>query len=202
MSLALERKVRRGPFREIPLRSSPTLPHSHFIIDGRRSLLKEAAEVSNEIEQLLYHEAHLLDAGLFREWLELLAPDVRYWAPARAEIARKQENADQAKQLGLFNETKASLTLRISRLETGLAWVENPTTRTRRFITNVTAQEQANGLFGVRSNFLLFRSRSFDDETILVGCREDTWCKPEKWLLKERKILIDHCAVENMSLLL
>jgi len=64
------------------------------------------------------------------------------------------------------------------------------------------AEEEANGIVRVRSNFLLFRSRSFADETILVGGREDKWSRSNKWLLKERKILIDHCRVENMSLLL
>jgi 3-phenylpropionate/cinnamic acid dioxygenase small subunit len=158
--------------------------------------------MTSDVEQLLYREAHLLDSGEFREWLELLAPDLRYWAPVRAEVHRKKEREDEASRLPLFDETKASLALRISRLETGLAWVENPATRTRRFVTNIFVEKEANGLLHVRSNLLLFRSRSFVDETILVGCREDNWSRADRWLLKERKILIDHCTVENMSLLL
>ncbi len=158
--------------------------------------------MTGEVEQLLYREAHLLDSGRFREWLELLAPDLRYWAPVRAEVPREQEKEDEASRLPLFDETKASLALRIGRLDTGLAWVENPPTRTRRFVTNIVVEEAANGLVLVRSNLMLFRSRSFADETILVGCREDKWSRSGDWLLKERKILIDHCTVENMSLLL
>jgi len=158
--------------------------------------------MTGDVEQLLYREAHLLDSGGFHEWLELLAPDLRYWAPVRAEVPRKQESEDEASRLPLFDETKASLSLRISRLDTGLAWVENPTTRTRRFVTNIVVEKEADGLVHVRSNLILFRSRSFTDETILVGCREDKWSRSDKWLLRERKILIDHCTVENMSLLL
>ena len=155
-----------------------------------------------DVEQLLYQEAHLLDSGQFHAWLELLAPDVRYWAPVRAEVPRGQESEDETGRLLLFDETKASLALRISRLDTGLAWVENPPTRTRRFVTNVVTEKEEHGLVHVRSNLLLFRSRSFVDETILAGCREDKWSRAEKWLLKERKVLIDHGTVENMSLLL
>lgn len=158
--------------------------------------------MSRDVEQLLYHEAYLLDSGLWREWLALLAPDLQYWAPARADVPRAQEQADMAQRLPLFHETKASLTLRISRLETGLAWVDNPTTRTRRFIANILAQDAAPGMVQVRSNFMVFRSRSFTEETLLVGCRDDTWSRSETWQLKERKILIDHCTVENMFLLL
>jgi 3-phenylpropionate/cinnamic acid dioxygenase small subunit len=158
--------------------------------------------MTGDVEQLLYREAHLLDSGGFQEWLELLAPDLRYWAPVRAELSREREKEDEANRLPLFDETKASLALRISRLDTGLAWVESPTTRTRRFVSNVTVDPGPDDLVGVRSNLILFRSRSFSDETMLVGCREDKWSRSDRWLLRERKILIDHCTVENMSLLL
>lgn len=158
--------------------------------------------MASEVERLLYHEAHLLDSGLFHEWLELLTPNLRYWAPARAEVSRAQEREDEPRRLALFDETKASLALRISRLETGLAWAESPMTRTRRFVSNVFDEEEGDGVVRVRSNFMLFKNRSFADETILVGCREDRWARAGGWLLRERKILIDHCTVENMSLLL
>ena len=49
---------------------------------------------------------------------------------------------------------------------------------------------------------MVFRSRSFSEEWFVVGCREDLWTKSAKWLLKERKITLDHCTVENMSLFL
>ena len=158
--------------------------------------------MTNDVEQLLFREAHLLDTGEFRQWLELLASDLRYWAPVRAEVHRKLESEDEAIRLPLFDETKTSLTLRINRLDTGFAWVENPSTRSRRFVTNIVIVKETGNLVHVRSNLLVFRSRSFADETILVGCREDKWRKSEHWLLQERKILIDHCTVENMSLLL
>jgi 3-phenylpropionate/cinnamic acid dioxygenase small subunit len=158
--------------------------------------------MAGDVERLLYREARLLDSGLFSEWLELLAPDVRYWAPSRAELPREQERKDEPVRLCLFDETKESLTNRIRRLATGLAWAENPPTRTRRFVSNITADEDANGMVRVQSNFLVFRSRSFTEETILVGCREDKWCRAETWLLKERKILVDHCTVENISILI
>jgi|SRR5579863_1586295 len=158
--------------------------------------------MASDFEALLYHEAHLLDSGLFLDWLDLLAPNLRYWAPARAEVTREQERNDEAMRLSLFDETKATLTLRIQRLSTGLAWSENPPTRTRRFISNVTVGRQADDVVLIQSNFMLFRSRSFANESILVGCREDKWFNAERWLLQERKIVVDQCTVENMSVLL
>ena len=158
--------------------------------------------MADEIEQLLYREAYLLDSSLFHEWLELLATDLRYWAPVRAELPLHLEQQTESSRLLLFDETKASLALRIKRLDTGLAWIENPTTRSRRLITNVMSETDADGLVRVRSSFLLLRSRGFSDENTVIGCREDKWSRSDKWLLRERKILFDHCRVDNMSLLI
>lgn len=158
--------------------------------------------MSSEIEQLLYREAHLLDCGEFDQWLALLAPDLRYWAPVRADVPRAQERETESIRLPLFDETKASLGMRVARLATGLAWIDLPHTRTRRFISNVMAEPEADGIVSVRSNFMLFRSRSFREEWTVVGCREDKWSRAQEWLLRERKILLDHCTVENLPLFL
>lgn len=158
--------------------------------------------MTGDVEQLLYHEAHLLDSGLYHDWLALLAPDLRYWAPVRANVARSRELEDESNRLPLFDETRESLSLRVSRLDTGLAWIDIPHTRTRRFISNITAQPEANNLVCVRSNFMLFRSRSFKEEWLVVGCRDDKWSRADGWLLRERKIVLDHCTVENLPLFL
>lgn len=158
--------------------------------------------MSADIEQLLYREAHLLDTGQFQAWLEMLAPDLRYWAPVRLDVARADERANEASRLPLFNETRESLALRVQRLGTGLAWSETPPTRTRRLVANVMHENLDTGRIRVRSNFLLFRSRSHNDETLMAGAREDLWSKAGAWLLHERKITVDHRIVENMSLFL
>ena len=140
-----------------------------------------------DIEQLLYHEAYLLDCSRFQDWLELLAADLRYWYLFARNCRWNWKRRASRAGLLLFDETKASLSLRIRRLNTGLAWVENPTTRSRRFISNITAENEADGIVRVRSYFLLWRSRGFWDETMLVGCREDRWSRTDKWLLRERR---------------
>lgn len=152
----------------------------------------------SRVEQLLYHEARLLDANQYRDWLELLAPDLRYWAPVRAALPRQQEMAEESARLAIFDETKASLSLRVSRIETGSAWMEVPPTRSRRLITNVMAEPEGESDFRVYSNFILFRSRGASEEWMLVGCREDRWSHADRWLLRERRILFDHAVLENV----
>lgn len=156
----------------------------------------------DEVSRLLFDEAQLLDSGQFDAWLELLAPDLRYWAPVRLDVSRADEAADEASRLPLFDETRESLELRVKRLATGFAWIESPPSRTRRFVTNVMVDDDKSGRLRVRSNLLVFRSRSPGDETLFSGRREDRWSRQGRWLLHERKIIVDHRTVENMSQLL
>lgn len=158
--------------------------------------------MKDEIERLLFHEADLLDSGRFQEWLALMAPELRYWAPVRAAVSRKDERDGEATRLPLFDETKGSLGLRVSRLETGIAWIDVPPTRTRRLISNIMADRDDDGSVRVKSNFVVFRSRGRGEEWFAVGCREDRWIQAPGWLLKERKILLDQSTVENLPLFL
>jgi len=49
--------------------------------------MREAADVElrAEAEQLLFHEAALLDRGRLDEWLELYTDDATYWIPLQAD---------------------------------------------------------------------------------------------------------------------
>lgn len=158
--------------------------------------------MKDEMERLLYHEANLLDSGRFQEWLSLMAPDLRYWAPVRAAVSRKDERDGEATRLPLFDETKTSLGLRVSRLGTGIAWIDVPPTRTRRFISNIMADRTDDGTVRVQSNFVVFRSRGRGEEWFAVGCREDRWFQAQGWMLQERKIILDQSTVENLPLFL
>jgi Ring hydroxylating beta subunit len=94
------------------------------------------AEVVREVEQFLYREARLLDERRFREWLELLTDDVRYWMPGRSTRYPKgskalvildpdrysEEELTRDDELAVLDETKETLGRRIARLETGMAW--------------------------------------------------------------------------------
>lgn len=155
-------------------------------------------------EELLYLEAELLDEGRFQDWLELLAPTLRYWAPVRADLPRDLELAGEALRLPLFDEDKPSLLLRVRRLGTGLAWCEHPPTRSRRLIGNIRAAELGDGYWRLRSNFIVCKNRSEADDSLLSGTRDDRWhCDLEgRWLLHERRILVDQRRVENLTLFL
>ena len=101
-------------------------------------------ETIREVEQFLYREARLLDNRQFHEWLELLTDDLRYWMPIRSnrypvnskaitilDGSRYEESeVSSENDLALMDEDKDSLTRRIDRLDTGMAWAEDPPSRT------------------------------------------------------------------------
>src|ERR1700751_4882600 len=95
--------------------------------------------LQQEIEQFLYGEAALLDDGDFHAWLDLLADDIHYWMPTRYNRTRRERGLDisSANELAFFDDDKASLVMPIKRIDTGMAWAEDPPSRTRHLVTNV-----------------------------------------------------------------
>ncbi len=70
------------------------------------------AALQHEVEQFLYHEAALLDARRFDEWLELFTDDAEYLAPI-TPIHQVPEAIPLDTGLGIFNEGRRFLGLRI-----------------------------------------------------------------------------------------
>jgi 3-phenylpropionate/cinnamic acid dioxygenase small subunit len=172
----------------------------------------------HEVEQFLYREARLLDRRQFREWLELFTDDVRYWMPMRNNRYPRSSKAlkilnpvrhDDAEltrsdELALLDETKSTLVRRIARLETGMAWSEDPPSRTRHLITNV--EIEANGRDGelsVYSNFLVYRTRAETEVEFFVGSRDDVLRSVNgARKIARRQIVLDQTvlSVKNISI--
>jgi 3-phenylpropionate/cinnamic acid dioxygenase small subunit len=164
-------------------------------------------EVIREIEQFLYHEARLLDQRRFREWLELFTDDVRYWMPTRSNrysmnskaisvldgSRHEEDGLSKEGDLAIMDETKDSLTRRVDRLDTGMAWAEDPPSRTRHMVSNIEVEPgDSESQLKVYSNFLMYRTRAETEQDFYVGCREDTLRREGGgWKIAYRKIVID-----------
>ena len=93
------------------------------------------------LTQRLYHEARLLDAERFEDWLECMCNDVTY----RMELKRRRFRADRSPPAAVgvgvvFNENLARLKLRIDRLRSGFVWAEDPPNFVRRVVSNVEVE--------------------------------------------------------------
>jgi 3-phenylpropionate/cinnamic acid dioxygenase small subunit len=75
--------------------------------------------------------------------------------------------------LAILEEDKRYLEMRVARLETGMAWAEDPPSRTRHLIGNLEAAPLENGDVEARTAFLVYRSHLETDSQLLSGYRED-----------------------------
>jgi 3-phenylpropionate/cinnamic acid dioxygenase small subunit len=174
--------------------------------------------VIREIERFLYREARLLDERRFREWLELLADDIHYWMAARPNRYPRASKAiailDPARyveadlagdeELAILDETKDTLAARVARLDTGMAWAEDPPSRTRHLIGNIDVEPSDKAAeFRVYSNFIVYRSRAETEEDFYVGSRQDLIRRVDsQWKIARRKLTLDQnvLTAKNVSI--
>jgi 3-phenylpropionate/cinnamic acid dioxygenase small subunit len=158
--------------------------------------------VYREVCAWLYLEAELLDEGRFSDWLELLAEDIVYQAPVRLTRERATGN-DISTEMFHFDETKATLRLRVERLKTEFAWAEDPPSRTRHFVSNVRVQaaDRADEL-RVRSYVLVYRNRGSDPgHDLLSGERHDLLRRQDgAWRLARRCTVLDQATLGTKNL--
>lgn len=159
-----------------------------------------------EITQFYYQEAYYLDHRQYDRWLEMLSDDIEYSMPLRVTVDNKM-GSNINDDMTYLSDNKADLTMKVERLFTKSAWVDNPATRQRHYITNVMIDAGSNpDEYKVRSSFLYKRSRSSDIQTEeIFGEREDTIQKNDgEWKLISRTIYPDQTVLtaSNLSMFL
>ena len=124
-----------------------------------------------EVERFLYREVRLLDERRFHEWLQLFTDDVRYFMVNRSNRYPKsskaiaildperyvEDDVGREDELAILDEDKATLAARVARLDTGMAWAEDPPSRTRHFLANIEIEPgDGDSEVNVYSNFLVY----------------------------------------------
>ncbi|MEQ2525939.1 3-phenylpropionate/cinnamic acid dioxygenase subunit beta [Robertmurraya yapensis] len=163
---------------------------------------KVTPELQMEITNLYYQEAYFLDNRKYKEWLELLTDDINYKMPMR-ETVEGVDIDNIAEDSSFFEETKTSLSTRVNRLYTKSAWVENPATRQRHFITNIVIDGTENpNEYNVRSYFLFKRSRgSTTDIEEMFGERNDiVRLVNNQWKIASRIVYPDQSVITTMNM--
>lgn len=158
--------------------------------------------LQREIERVVDIESVLLDDRRFEEWLELFSDDIRYWMPTRSVRYERDIDNELSKpdEVALFDETKHELAERILRIRSGMAWAEDPPSRTRHLFTNVIVEPaEVPGTYQVRMNFLVYQGRLQRDSDIFVGVRHDTYRRDADaeygWLITDRTIILDQSVI-------
>ena len=140
-----------------------------------------------EVEDLLYHEAELLDSWKLDDWLKLLTDDATYYIPPN-----DKPDADHRFTLFTIADDIVRLRERIIRLKDPNCHAEYPPSRTRRLITNVRVTGVEGDTISVAANFVIYRYRRGGQHQDFVGryCHK---LKRISGLLKiaERRAILD-----------
>ena len=160
-----------------------------------------------ELMPFYIREAWLLDERKFKEWLELFTDDVLYFMPRRKNVPRREAHRELTPlgDLAILEEDKRYLQMRVARLDTGMAWAEDPPSRTRHMIGNLEAEFLENGEVGAKTAFLVYRSHLETDHQLLSGYREDVLRKVDGgWKVAKRTIVLDANVLldKNLSVFL
>ncbi len=155
----------------------------------------ETQALWHEIMQFYIDEAWLLDERKYKEWLALLTEDCFYYMPRRKNVYRREierEIPERGTDIAYFEDSKEAMDVRVARLETGMAWADDPPSRTRHLVCNLKVEQLENGDVAARTAFLVYRSHLETDQDIYAGSREDI-LRPdgESWKIAQRTILLD-----------
>ena len=117
--------------------------------DNAMGLTRERAET------FLYREALLADEHRFDEWLALWdETDVTYWIPSN------NDDLDPKRQISIAYDDRARLEERLTRLKSRGAHSQQPRSRLRRMVSNISIESDDGALARVEANFMLLELRS------------------------------------------
>jgi 3-phenylpropionate/cinnamic acid dioxygenase small subunit len=152
-------------------------------------------------------EAWLLDERRLTEWLDLFTDDVVYFMPRRKNVPRREAHRELTPlgDLAILEEDKRYLTMRVARLDTGMAWAEDPPSRTRHLVGNLEATPLGPREVQARTAFLVYRSHLETDHQLLSGYREDVLRRVDGgFKIARRTIVLDANVLldKNLSVFL
>ncbi len=150
-----------------------------------------------EFEQFIIHEAALLDARRFRDWMSLFADDGTYWVPA---VPDQQSPFDQA---SLFYDDRDLMKTRIDRLEHPRIHVQTPPSRTAHLVGNVVVEEtdSAKNEYVVGSTVIMVEYRD-DTQRVFAGRQQHRLRRDgEGFRIVQKRVNLINCdsAFEAMA---
>jgi benzoate/toluate 1,2-dioxygenase subunit beta len=94
----------------------------------------------DQVEELLYREAWLLDRQRWKEWLDLYTPDCRFWVPAWKQDHELVDDPNTGLSF-IYYENRGGLEDRVWRAKSGMSVASTPLARTCHQVTNVRTEE-------------------------------------------------------------
>ena len=192
--------------KDMPDELKTALRRSSANYNGVNGIFETVARMEfwHELMEFYIREAWMLDERRFREWLGLFTENVFYFMPRGLNVHRHKTDRELSAvgDLAIFEDDKTYLRMRVDRLETGMAWGEDPPSRTRHLVGNLVPEPQPDGQVKARTAFILYRSHHETEENIFAGYRDDVLRRvDESWRIARRTIVLDSNVIlaKNLS---
>lgn len=166
--------------------------------------------LKDDIEDVLYAEADLLDERRYKEWLDMLADDITYFMPMRRNVKFGQhadrENTKLGQGISWFDEDKWTLTKRVDQILTGVHYAEEPLSRITHMVTNIRIKSampslEAASEVEVGCRFLVYQNRVEYETYTFVGRRNDMLRLVDGvWKIARREIILDQNVLQAKNL--
>lgn len=127
-------------------------------------MIDEALLLRLKVEDLLYHEADLLDSWRLDEWLALYTDDAHYFVPPNDVDG---DTADPDTSLFYVVDDRLRMEQRVLRLAKQGAHSEQPKSKVRRIVGNVRAWRDSE-IIRARASFFVSRAKD-QSADIYVG---------------------------------
>lgn len=148
----------------------------------------------NELMHFYVNEAWMLDERKLEEWLELLTEDVLYFMPRRKNVMRRELEREYTGpgDMNFFEDNKEMMRVRVARLNTDMAWAEDPPSRTTHLISNLIVSPGGTDEVETKTAFIVHKSHLETDSVLYTGWREDVLRREDDgWKIAKRTILMN-----------
>lgn len=154
-----------------------------------------SAELYFEVKCFQSEEIALLQSTSYEKWLQLFTSDIRYRVPVITVVDDREATESRENELAHFDDTLATLKLRVARAKSRMAWTEIPPSRIRYFIEPYSISKDGDEV-AVASNFMVYQTRLQREENLFAGYRRDRLRKVEGlWRIAERVAVIDKAVL-------
>jgi 3-phenylpropionate/cinnamic acid dioxygenase small subunit len=139
--------------------------------------------MSGDPRDFAAHEAELLDARRFAEWLALFTDDGHYWVPLLGAA-----QADPFSHNSIAYEDRLLLQLRVDRLGNPRAHSQHPPSRSQHVLQPSRIEVESPGEVRLRTPFLYIEARG-DAQVLLSGTARHHLVRTSSgWSLREKRV--------------
>ena len=140
-----------------------------------------------EVEELMFLEAELLDEWRLKEWLDLFTADSSYFVPA----TDVPPNASPDTSLFYVADDRFRMEQRVERLLKRTAHAEFPRSKTRHLVSNVRIRGRSADELDVGAAVLTFRTKMGLTETYIGSYRYRIVVTAAGLRIREKRCILD-----------